>query len=146
MKRILMIAAMALIAVSCNKNQKAVKTLDGTWNATSVVGISGGVTVDLFALGVFTSFTYTFDGCKLKDDEFCGITITIVADGDTDTNTGLYTVIDDGLTLQMKDDLASTELISMEIVELTKSELKLRQVEGAGTADEVIIDFVFEKQ
>lgn len=146
MKRILMIAVIALVAISCDKNQKAVKKLDGTWEATEAVVNLGGVTIDAFALGLLTSITYTFEGCKLKDDEYCGATMTIVTDGETESNTGVFTVTDDGETLEIKDDAATTDVMTLEILELTKSELKVKQIEGAGTEEEIALDLTFEKQ
>jgi hypothetical protein len=146
MKQIVMIAVIALIAVSCNKNQKAVKKLDGSWNATEFTVTTTGITIDAFALDLFTSLNYSFDGCKLKKDEFCNVTITIVADGETDTDIGLYTVIDDGVTLQIQDDATAADNINMEIIELSNSTLKLKQIEDEGTEDELTLNLTFEKQ
>jgi len=131
-----MIAAVALLAVACNKNQSAVKKLDGTWNATSLSQTSDGVTIEL--IGTFIeSATLQFDGCKLKDDEFCNLTTTTkttAAFGSlTETDASLYNVTDDGTTLQMKDDASSTTIDKMEIIELTKTTGEFKQTDTDGT-------------
>ncbi|MCC7452709.1 MAG: hypothetical protein IT222_00975 [Crocinitomix sp.] len=144
MKKIIMIAAIALLAVACNKNQAAVKKLDGTWKATSVKSTEDGVTVEL--IGTFvTSYTFVFDGCKLKADEFCNVTSTLVSPFGTETNADLYRVVSDGETIEMKDDASSTTINTATITELTKSDCTLTMSEGTG-ADLVTTVVVLEKQ
>lgn len=140
MKKVLMIAAVALLAVACNKNQRAVKKLDGTWNATSITGTEDGVTVDFIAAGFITSAKITFDNCKLKDDEFCNMTTTTVTPFGSDTEADLYAVTDDGETLQTKDDISSTTIETMEIVELTSSTLKVKQTDEDGDTVEMSLE------
>lgn len=142
MKRILMIAAVALLAVACNKDQAAVKKLDGTWNVTSLNTTEDGVSIELIGT-FFESVTMTFDGCKLKDDEFCTMTTTTklaaTFGGATETESDLYNVTNDGTTLQSKDDASSTTVDQIEIVELTKTtgEFKQTDTDGAVTVIKV---------
>lgn len=138
MKKILMIAAVALLAVACNKNQAAVKKLDGTWNATAYSVTDGGVAVDLLSTGAVISSKVTFSDCKLKDDEFCNATtsITYPVIGEF-SNAHLYNVTNDGETLQTKDDLSSTTIVQTDIIELTKSMLKLETTDEDGTKTRV---------
>ncbi|MGB1103012.1 MAG: hypothetical protein ACPG21_05235 [Crocinitomicaceae bacterium] len=130
MKKILMIAAVALLAVACNKNQRVVKKLDGTWTATEFKVSEDGVTVDWLAEGFINSLTMTFDACKLKDDEFCNVTTAINTDFGDDTEADVYRVTNDGTTLETKDDLSATTIHSMEIVDMTGSYLELKEVDG----------------
>ena len=138
MKKLLMIAAVGLLAVACNKNQAAVKKLDGTWNVTELKVTEDGVTVDLIESGWVNSATVMFDGCKLKDDEFCSMTTTTTTDFGDDTEVDVYAVADDGTTLQTKDDVASTEIETVEIVELSKTDCKLKQNDD-GTITEMTL-------
>ncbi|MFT5819181.1 MAG: hypothetical protein ACI8ZM_000404 [Crocinitomix sp.] len=141
MKKFLMIAAVALIAVACNKNQAAVKKLDGTWNATAFNYTEDGVTANWLELGFITSATYVFDGCKLKNDEFCNLTTTVVSSFGTNTESDLYNVTNDGETLQTKDDASSTTVNAITIDELTNSTLKISE-----TSDGATTEIILEKQ
>ncbi|MFT5820184.1 MAG: hypothetical protein ACI8ZM_001418 [Crocinitomix sp.] len=133
MKKLLMIAAVLLLAVACNKNQKAVKTLDGNWNATAFSATDGATTVDYIAFGFTVQMN--FDGCKLKDDEYCNMTTTFTFDGDTETETSVYRVINDGEKLEQKENLAATTSETIDISELTKTTLKLIIVDGETTTN-----------
>lgn len=137
MKKVLMIAAVALLAVACNKNQAAVKKLDGTWKATQINYTEDGVTVDFIESGFINSATYVFDGCKLKDDEFCNLTTTIDTDFGSDTESDLYNVTNDGETLQTKDDASSTTINTITIDELTKSNLTISETDSDGNTTEI---------
>lgn len=130
-----MIAAVALLAVACNKNQSAVKKLDGNWNVTSLVVTEDGSSIDLIESGFITSASIMFEGCKLKDDEFCSMTTTTTTEFGSDTESDVYAVTDDGETLQTKDDEESSEIETIEIVELTKTDCKLKQVDGDTTTE-----------
>jgi len=131
-----MIVAIALLAVACNKDQAAVKKLDGTWKVTSMKSTSAALG-ELELIGLFfTSAQIVFDGCKLKTDEFCTVTSTTVASallgGGTEVETDLYRVTNDGETIEMKDDASSSTINSMKINELTSSTCKFTQTEGTG--------------
>jgi len=142
MNKVLVILSVALLLFSCNKNQSAVKKLDGTWKATKYKVTEDGVSADLIATGWINSLTAIFDGCKLKEDEFCNVTTTVDTDFGNETDTGLYTVVSDGTELQMKDDPSSTTIHTIEIVELTKTTLKTKDTDEEGTVTEV----TYEKQ
>jgi hypothetical protein len=136
MKKLFMIAAIALLAVACNKDQAAVKKLDGTWKVTSMKSTSA-LLGEIELLGTFfTSVQIVFDGCKLKTDEFCTVTTTTVASalfgGETDVESDLFRVTNDGETIEMKDDASSVTINTMTINELTKTTCKFTQTEGTG--------------
>ncbi|WP_027419043.1 hypothetical protein [Crocinitomix catalasitica] len=105
--------ALILIVAACNKDQKAVKTLDGSWEL---------VKVDGEAIEAEDEVTYTFDNCKLRKEEYCNVTMT---DAES-TITEEYKIEDDGETLVIKTDFegASFEL-SSKILDLTDTDLKL---------------------
>jgi hypothetical protein len=142
MKKLFMIAAIALLAVACNKDQAAVKKLDGTWKATSVKISFGGLTIDAMPTFI-TSVTMTFDGCKLKTDEFCNVTtVTTYPDGvPTETDAAQYRVVGDGEKIEMRDDPSSTTITSATINELTKTSCTITMTEGSGeeTSTSVIV-------
>ena len=126
MKKILMIAAIALLAVACNKNQKAVKKLDGSWEQTSFKIFYSGTSFELVGTEGFPTTTYTFENCKLKDDEFCNGTITQANESGSVTDAILYRVTDDGTTLEYKDDTSSDTVEKITIEELSKEEATLK--------------------
>lgn len=136
MKRILMIAAIALLAVACSKDQKVVNRLDGTWKANRLTVSSGAITGDLIGLGVITSATLTFSDCKLKADEWCtASSSTVYATGETENDTYLYRVTEKGTVLETKDDNSSVTINKIDIVEMTRATLKLKQVDGDETIE-----------
>ncbi len=150
MKRILLIAAIALLAAACNKDQKVVKILDGTWNATKWTAELNGVTGDLLADG--GSAKYTFTKCKIKDGEFCDMTWDLdspfAAYPIDNEGNGLFTVTNDGGTLQTKDDLSSTTVNYYEIEEYTRKSVKLKQTtefDFLGETITVIVRTTIEK-
>lgn len=121
MKRILFILSLALIIFSCNKNQKAVKTLDGTWKTNKYLVTTLAGTVDLFSVDGF-AYTMTFDKCKLKDNDFCDLTVSKTSDGETITESLLFRVSDEGKVLETSQK-GSIFINKYEILELTKFKL-----------------------
>lgn len=69
MKKAFFITLVAIVALvsSCNKNQKAIKTLEGDWEEVSI----DGVTIPEGEKG-----TAHFEYCKLKKDEWCTMSYT----------------------------------------------------------------------
>ncbi len=88
---IFLVTVMLIALTSCNKNQKAVKVLDGSWEL---------IKINDNAIVAEDGETVTFSSCKLKKEEFCSV-VTKFADGDVDN--GEYKVGDDGETLIVKD-------------------------------------------
>jgi hypothetical protein len=134
MKKVLFIAIIALFAISCNKNQRAVKKLSGKWEATKFASTdSSGTTTDIIGL---INVTYEFDNCKLKNDEYCNMTTTTTSNffgvSTSTTQNDMYRVVDDGITLEIKNDSTSN---SITIVELTNKNLKVKQVENNTTIE-----------
>ena len=121
MKKLLFIAFVGLLLVGCNKNQKAVKTLDGKWKATSFVITDGSVSLDLLLFGV--SFEMDFENCKLKNDETCDISLTVTDLDGSEVENGKYKVTDDGERLEVIDNTNTTTTYT--IKELTKTDLEL---------------------
>ena len=71
MKKLFFIPLAALLLFSCNKDQAAVKKLDGTWNVTEAIAVTsvGSVSVPNDILEGEAVYTLTFNACKLKNDE-----------------------------------------------------------------------------
>lgn len=124
---------LSVLVVSCNKDQAAVKKLDGTWNVTKMSTTDGGFSFDFIALG--GTATMNFDGCKLKKDEWCTATSTFTFGGDTDTETMVYRVTGDGTVLESKEHADSTTISTMTIVELSKDKAVFKQTEGTAVTD-----------
>lgn len=137
MKKIisLLLVAIALFIVGCNKDQKAVNKLDGQWTATKAVMTESslGFAIDLILLG--GSMSFTFDGCKLKNDEWCTATTTLTFDGDSETETMVYRVSGDGTVLESKSSDTSSVINTISIVELGRKNCVLKQVDGTVTLD-----------
>lgn len=127
MKKLLFIAFVLVTIVSCNKDQKAVKTLDGKWAATSFVVTEGLVSIDFLELGI--SYEMQFTNCKLKDEETCDVIITSSDGDDTEKNNGQYRVFNDGTSMELLNiDGQSSDLLTIE--ELSKSKLILTLIDG----------------
>lgn len=133
MKKFFVLALVVVGAVACNKDQAAVNKLEGSWKATEMLVSDGGFAIDLIAFG--GSFEMTFDGCKLKADEWCNVTTTSTFDGDTETDAGMYRVTDDGTTLETMDDVTSSLIRKITIVELTKTNMEVSWSEDGATID-----------
>lgn len=112
---------------SCNKDQRAVKKLSGEWTLVKVAGFA----VD--ASGEETQ-TMNFNECKLKDDEYCSVTITS-GDG---AETSQYKVTNDGETLVYKDEDGDEDQFTIVTLEKEKLVLKMN-LEGQ------LVDFEFSK-
>jgi len=126
MKRILMIALIAVTAIACNKNQKAVKKLDGEWKVTKLTFTEDNISVT----ETDYNMTMTFDNCKLKDNEYCSMTRVHSDGSDTYTYSGFYKVTSDGTVLVLADDLTGTDSENLTIIELSSDKLILEQVDG----------------
>ena len=61
------------IAISCKKEQKLVKHLDGVWNATTYSRTDNGITLD-FVKDLDYTLLITFDHCKIEEAEGCECT------------------------------------------------------------------------
>ena len=127
------IAFTGIALVSCNKDQAAVKKLDGNWNTTAMTAETAGFTIDLFA-GLVESASMTFTACKLKKDEWCTGTSTIKFTGFPESvDNVVYRVTGDGTTLESKDHADSTDVTTITIDELSKSDAKFTQIDVSGT-------------
>ncbi|WP_027420684.1 hypothetical protein [Crocinitomix catalasitica] len=133
MKRIAFVGFLALVLFSCNKNQKASKKLDGTWDASKItlsIETGGGeVSFDALAIDPDAYGILSFTNCNLKSGDFCEASVDIkIADNHVNSNSE-YRVIDDGTILVVKD---STGLNNIEIQELNDDFCKLYWIRDEG--------------
>lgn len=126
MKKILLIALITITAIACNKNQRAVKKLDGEWKVTKITYTEDNVSESETDIDM----TLSFDNCKLKNNEYCSMTTTLTSDSDTYTESGFYKVTSDGTILILADDLNGSDSEAITIVELSSKKLILEQVDG----------------
>ena len=128
MKKLLFVAIAfaGLTLVSCNKDQAAVKKLDGTWNVTSMKSDGTELISSDFKVSM------TFNACKLKKDEWCTGSSTVTFAGQTSTASSVYRVTGDGTTLESKEHKDSTDVSSMTINELSKTNMKATQTDEFG--------------
>lgn len=122
MKKLLFIAsAAAFFAISCSKDQSAVRKLDGTW--TAVEQTVGGKTTDLSN----TNIKVTFDKCKVKNEDCSGSN-----DWDGTVTSFTYSVSDKGEKLTYKTDngIGGTIETVVTIKELTKDKLITEDKDG----------------
>lgn len=104
----------AMISISCSKNQKEVRQLEGDWKATKV---------EMTVLGQTSTQNYnetlifTFEKCKVKNS-FC--------DGQINDNGQItpftYTIKDDGETIEI---LTGTSAFVMDIEKIDKETRKI---------------------
>lgn len=123
MKKLLFIAFVAVTLVACNKNQKAVKILDGKWIATTFIVTDGQDSED-FLTEFGLKYELQFENCKLKTDETCDITTTSTYPDETFVENGQYKVIDDGSKIEYIGSNNQTEFYIID--ELTDTKLVLK--------------------
>ena len=118
MKKVAVLFSLTFILVlgSCNKDQGAVKQLDGEWEE---------VTIDGQAVPDSSKGKYTFESCKLKTEEFCNAFYTS-ADGNVLDYT--FAVEEKGTVLTFKyvePTIGLTLKLNSTIDELTDTKLVL---------------------
>lgn len=134
MKKIIIIASIALLAVACNKNQRAVNKLDGSWKATKWIASDGYTSADIIATGDLVEASMTFSSCKLKKDEWCTMTSTFTLEGEpTISASQLYRVSVDGSRLETKENSAAIAVTNHEILEITGKKLKIKHIDIDGS-------------
>ncbi len=127
MKNLLIFSFLLLLSlsvVSCNKDQAAVKKLDGDWRATRLVLTINGA--EAFSDVPTNNPVYTFESCKLKKEEWCGGMIQGVENSVPTLTPIFYKVSDDGETLVIDTDfnpITTTDRASCTIEELSKTSL-----------------------
>ncbi len=134
LKVIILLTIVALGAVNCNKNQKAVKRLSGQWKSTNIYETIGNNATDLSSQGV--SYTFNFNKCKLNKNDYCNYSVTKVAplNGTTETITdnGFYKITDDGKTMTTTNNITNGVILTYDIVNLTKKKATLRTKTNSG--------------
>lgn len=128
MKYLILISTVALLFLSCNKNQSVVQKLDGNWKATTYEVTENGSKSDYLEIGL--DFYFHFDNCKLKKNDYCQITTTVSNNTSSDSDIKLYRVIDDGKTLEIKDPIETDNIITYTIDKVNSQKLKLEKVEN----------------
>jgi hypothetical protein len=113
---LLMSMLLAFAVVSCNKDQRAVKRLDGKWKLSKY----NGQTVPEAQAAVLT-----FSSCKLKTDEICDVTLQ----NGSQVQSYKYLVKNDGTTLVTKNAAGTVTLQELTIETLDKTNLKLSYTE-----------------
>ena len=126
MKKILLFTGCLCLLISCNKNQKVVKEIEGTWSQTGYIQIQeNGDTIDLTGFGPATK--WSFESCKLKKDEYCTITESVDYGGDIYAASFLYRIIHDGFRLELKAPSPGTISNIIDIEELNETTLILSE-------------------
>ena len=132
MKKIIFtLVILCFVLVSCNKEKRAMKKLEGVWNVTAMTIDSSGVSVNYWeqiqAVGI-TSLTYNFQNCgtDVACDVYSTSTGSFLGFPINNVDTLTYSVSEDGETITLDGDEASID-------ELTKSSLIMSQVDGNTT-------------
>jgi hypothetical protein len=116
----------------CDKNQKIIKTLEGTWSATSYVLSDQDEEIDLVAEENY-QLTIAFETCKLKDDSFCSLTWTSTEEGEPTYTTQIdYRVVDYGKGIEMREVAYPSTLVLFHIKEFEGNTLILDRNQGDG--------------
>lgn len=133
MKKLFFVATVALVFASCSKDQMAVKKLDGTWLVTEASYSYGGVSYT--PTEDDETVEYTFENCKLADEEYCSASITYTDEDGSSTDNQVFKVTNDGTTLIMQSDAESTNSAEYTIEDLSRKELSLSLSEDGLTAE-----------
>jgi hypothetical protein len=128
MKRLIIITSLLILATACNKNQSAVQKLNGSWSATNYEVTENGTTSDYLEIGL--DFDFHFDNCKLQKNDYCQITTTVSNNLTSNSEIKLYRVIDDGMTLEIKDPIIAEDIITYSIDKMSNQKVKLEKVES----------------
>lgn len=115
MKNVLLLSTLMLMFVvaGCNKNQKAVKTLDGKWQLSK----ENGNTVSSDEI-----YQMTFSNCKLRKDEYCAVRLDLTFIGGNISISGDFRVLDKGETIETRFTFdGDTEITRLTMRELTKT-------------------------
>ncbi len=135
MKKLILVLSIAILAVACNKNQKAVRYLNGEWEVTSLKETNlKNDSIEIISLSNYSA-VFKFDKCRLKKDDFCSVKITTIESGITEVEEDLFRVTDKGKALEIKEDANSNIIIRLKIVELDKKTLKLEFSDGDEKAE-----------
>ena len=116
------------VFASCNKDQSAVKKLDGSWQLSKING--NNVEAD-----EVTKITFT--KCKLKKEETCAVKFEYTSFGETEEFAGEFLVADKGETLELRFTFfGQTNIERFTIKELSKETLVLEITEGTSVQTE----------
>jgi hypothetical protein len=131
MKKLKFIGIFIMLAVftSCNKNQSAIRKLDGDWQMVESTATNGQSSTTVTYTSQNAS-TYDFDDCKLKKDEYCNVSITQKIFGVSVSLNHQYRVTDDGKTLELKNGSYTS---TMTIVDLKGKDLTLQSTDPNGS-------------
>ncbi len=91
MKRLLVVASIPLILLSCGSDNPSNSSVAGTYAMQSMTLVSGGVTISLLPPDVTGSLTLT--------DSRYTVTFSAPQEGVSDSNSGTYTLSGNTLTL-----------------------------------------------
>ena len=128
MKHLIFITTLLILATACNKNQSAVQKLNGNWTAINYEVTENDSTSDYIEIGL--DFDFHFDNCKLQKNDYCQITTTISNNMTSDSDIKLYRVIDDGMTLEIKDPIVAENTITYSIDKISSQKVKLEKIES----------------
>ena len=132
MKKTLFILLLIIISISCNKNQKAVRKLDGKWELESTevsTPSSQGSVVSMPNEG--SRQVYEFNSCKDIYNKYCTssyITYELDENGNEITESielAVFKIIGDGNRIEMKSNSSDIQSITLIITELNKDDLIL---------------------
>lgn len=121
-----LVLSCVIIFIACNKNQKVVNQLDGTWKIE-------GVTEDGKAQPTteYENTTYKFEKCKVKKGDCPG---TVTEDGKALAFT--YRISDDGEKLTMN---VLGQSATADIIENSKTRFKYRSTDSKGVVTETTL-------
>jgi len=124
--------AMLFVLSACDKNQKTIKTLEGTWNASSYVVSDEDEQVDWVTEDNY-QLTIDFEACELKDASFCSLTWTANSQGEPTYTTSIdYRVVDYGQGIEMREAAYPSDIVLFHIKEFENNTLVLDRNQGDG--------------
>lgn len=143
-KGALFTAAAALMLTSCNKDQTAINRMEGEWTVKSTQVFENNVEVTDTTGSSTEVTTFTFEKCKLADNEFCNATLAVTGGSLNFTTAFKYNVSDDATKMvwDMDNDLATTtDRINATVEKISKKEVNFyyTEVSGSVTTKTVIV-------
>jgi hypothetical protein len=129
MKKLIAICfSVLLLVAACNKDQKVVRQLDGSWKVSSMTYDGAPVPSE-----EFSNLTYEFEKCKLSEGDCNGKMIGIDPTKGEYTFPFTYKISDDGLKLHMTFSMfGQTSITHGDIIESSKSKFQFSTTDEDG--------------
>ncbi len=122
-RKIIAFIGILFIVAGCNKEQKTVRSLFGSWVSYEVIFVEENGSQTDVSGGV--AYTFEFNKCKLEKKGYCLLQLSQTINGEINFFSYIYRIIDDGETVEAKQHKNVEEPDLYTINELTNRNLVL---------------------